>query len=95
MRKLEVGEKISTNDLVTAKRNIAFACQLALAAGTRLFNHAGGRALYTSSPMQRQFRNLLGAVSHYSLVWDWAAAEYGAFILERYLAPRDRNPEVD
>jgi 3-hydroxy-9,10-secoandrosta-1,3,5(10)-triene-9,17-dione monooxygenase len=95
MRKLEQGEKVSAADLITAKRNVAFACQLVLTAGTRLFNTAGGRMLFDGGALQRQYRNLLGAVSHHAVAWDQAAAEYGAATLQQYGAPRLGNPDVD
>ena len=95
MRKLEAGEKISATELVTAKRNVAYSCQMVLKAATRLFNTAGGRALFRSNPLQRQYRNLLGAVSHHGVVWDMAASEYGAAVLEQHGAPRSGNPDVD
>ncbi len=95
MRKLEQGDTISDTELTTAKRNVAFACQLALAAGTRLFNNAGGRVLFADNPLQRQYRNLLAAVSHHAVAWDQAAAEYGAALLQQYGAPRAGQPDVD
>ena len=95
MRKLGEGETISAIEMVTAKRNVAYACQLVLTAATRLFNNAGGRALFRTSAMQRQYRNLLGAVSHHGVVWDQAASEYGAALLEQYGAPRADESDVD
>src|SRR5262249_8336123 len=95
MHKLERGEKISAADLATAKRNVAYACQLVLRAGTRLFNTAGGRMLFSSGALQRQYRNLLGAVSHHAVVWDQAAAEYGAAMLAQYGAPSAVDSDVD
>jgi 3-hydroxy-9,10-secoandrosta-1,3,5(10)-triene-9,17-dione monooxygenase len=95
MGKLERGDKISVADLVTAKRNVAYSCQLVLRAATRLFNHAGGRVLFRSNAMQRQYRNLLGAVSHHGVVWDVAASEYGAALLEQHGAPKSGHPDVD
>jgi acyl-CoA dehydrogenase-like protein len=95
MRRLEQGEKISATELVTAKRNVAYSCQLVLRAGTRLFNAAGGRVLFRANALQRQYRNLLGAVSHHGVMWDMAASEYGAALLEQYGAPRRGNPDVD
>ena len=88
MRKVEEGGSISRAERLTAKRNVAFACQLALRAGTRLFNAAGGRALYTKNAMQRQYRNLLGAVAHHGVNWESSAAEYGSALLEQHGAPR-------
>jgi 3-hydroxy-9,10-secoandrosta-1,3,5(10)-triene-9,17-dione monooxygenase len=95
MRKLEHGEQITDADLALAKRNVAFACQLVLTAGTRLFNTAGGRALFKPNPLQRQYRNLLAAVSHHAVVWDQAASEFGSALLAQYGAPGAQNPDVD
>jgi 3-hydroxy-9,10-secoandrosta-1,3,5(10)-triene-9,17-dione monooxygenase len=91
MRKIEQGVAISSAERLVAKRNVGFACQLALRAGTRLFNAGGGRALYTRGAMQRQFRNLLGAVAHHGVNWESAAAEYGRALLEQHGAPK-QNP---
>jgi alkylation response protein AidB-like acyl-CoA dehydrogenase len=88
MRKLEEGGTESSAERLTGRRNIAFACQLALKAGTRLFNAAGGRALYLKGTMQRQYRNLLGAVAHRGVAWEPSAIEYGAALLEQHGAPR-------
>ena len=88
MRKLEAGGTESNADRLTGRRNIAFACQLALRAGTRLFNAGGGRALYLKGAMQRQFRNLLGAVAHRGVTWEPSATDYGAALLEQHGAPR-------
>ena len=70
MRKLEEGGTESSAERLTGRRNIAFACQLALKAGTRLFNAGGGSALYLKGAMQRQYRNLLGAVAHRGVNWE-------------------------
>ena len=63
---------------------VAFACKLALKAGTRLFNAAGGRAFYQGNGIERQYRNLLGAVSHHGVQWDVAASGYGEMLLARH-----------
>jgi alkylation response protein AidB-like acyl-CoA dehydrogenase len=88
MRKLEAGGIESSAERLTGRRNIAFACQLALGAGTRLFNAAGGSALYLKGAMQRQYRNLLGAVAHRGVNWEIAATDYGSALLEQHGAPR-------
>jgi alkylation response protein AidB-like acyl-CoA dehydrogenase len=88
MRKLEAGGNESSAERLTGRRNIAFACQLALKAGTRLFNAGGGRALYLKGAMQRQYRNMLGAVAHRGVAWEPSATEYGAALLEQHGAPR-------
>jgi alkylation response protein AidB-like acyl-CoA dehydrogenase len=81
---IERGDDLSPFDRAKAKRNVSLAAQLCLKAGTRLFNAAGGRALYLSDALQRQYRNLLGATSHHGLVWDAAAVEFGALLFEQY-----------
>ena len=91
MRKIEEGLALSDADRLTGRRNVAFAAQLAVRAGTRLFNAAGGNAVYLRGAMQRQFRNLLGAAAHRGVTWDTAAADYGAALLEQHGAPR-RGP---
>ena len=86
MRKLEAGGTQSDAERLTGRRNIAFACQLALKAGTRLFNAGGGNAVYLKGAMQRQFRNLLGAVGASRRdvgilgggLWRSAAEQHGA-----------------
>ncbi|TDI65397.1 MAG: hypothetical protein E2O90_07485 [Alphaproteobacteria bacterium] len=80
-RKLEAGESFSELELGTARRNVGFACKLALEAGTRLFNAAGGRALFEGQSMERQYRNLIGAASHHGVNWETLAASYGKIIL--------------
>jgi 3-hydroxy-9,10-secoandrosta-1,3,5(10)-triene-9,17-dione monooxygenase len=91
MRKIEGGATLSDADRLTGRRNVAFATQLALKAGTRLFNAAGGHAVYLKGTMQRQFRNLLGAAAHRGVNWEASAADYGAALLEQHGAPR-RGP---
>ncbi|MGE5539413.1 MAG: acyl-CoA dehydrogenase family protein [Gemmatimonas sp.] len=84
MRVLEAGGTLSSFDLVTARRNVAYTCKIALKAGTRLFNAGGGRALFRGQGLERQYRNLLGAASHHSAVWDANAMSYGKALIERY-----------
>lgn len=81
MQMLERGETPDKHSGIRGKRNAAFACQLAMSAVQRLFNAAGGRALYTDSPLQRQFRDCYAAAAHHSVVWDAAAADYGRYAL--------------
>lgn len=81
MRTLERGEQVTRAQKLRAKRNSAYACQLALDAVTKLFNAAGGRALFSRGALQRQYRDLIAAASHHSLVWDLTSAEYGRFAL--------------
>jgi 3-hydroxy-9,10-secoandrosta-1,3,5(10)-triene-9,17-dione monooxygenase len=87
MRTLEAGRIVTKQQKLRAKRDSTYATQLALDAVSRLFNQAGGRALYANSTMQRRFRDLLGAASHHSLVWDAVSTEYGRFALEELAGP--------
>lgn len=84
MQVLEAGGTLSAFDLVTARRNVAYTCKIALKAGTRLFNAGGGRALFSGQGLERQYRNLLGAASHHSAVWDANASAYGKALLKSY-----------
>jgi alkylation response protein AidB-like acyl-CoA dehydrogenase len=81
MRTLEAGEPLTDFELTTARRDVSFATELALNAGTRLFNAAGGRALAKGSALERQYRNLIAAASHHVLNWDRNALIYGQKLL--------------
>lgn len=82
MQLLERGETVSKTLNLRGKRNAAYAAQLSLSAVQRLFNAAGGRALYLDNAMQRMFRDCHAAAAHHSLGWDSAAANYGRHVLE-------------
>jgi 3-hydroxy-9,10-secoandrosta-1,3,5(10)-triene-9,17-dione monooxygenase len=84
MQTLARGETVSRHDQLRGKRNAAYAAQLALRAVQRLFNAAGGRALYAGNELQRKFRDVHAAAAHHSLVWDNAAAAYGRYALGQY-----------
>lgn len=73
--------KVDPHMHVQGKRNACYAAQLCLNAVQRLFNIAGGRALYENSVLQRQFRDCFAAAAHHSLVWESAAIEYGKHVL--------------
>lgn len=81
METLARGEEVSPHQHVQGKRNACYAAQLCLNAVQRLFNIAGGRALYESSVLQRQFRDCFAAAAHHSLVWESAAIDYGKQVL--------------
>jgi 3-hydroxy-9,10-secoandrosta-1,3,5(10)-triene-9,17-dione monooxygenase len=82
METLARGEEYAQRKNLEGKRNACWAAQLAMQGVSRLFNAAGGRALYTSSVLQRQFRDCYAASAHHSLVWEPAAMGYGAFRLD-------------
>jgi 3-hydroxy-9,10-secoandrosta-1,3,5(10)-triene-9,17-dione monooxygenase len=77
------GGTLTPADRARAKRDMALAAQLCLKAGTRLFNSRGGRGIFLSDALQRQFRHLLGATAHHGLVWDTSAVAYGRVLLEQ------------
>ena len=77
MQTLNAGGTLTEFDLTIARRNVSFAAKLSLKAGTRLFNSAGGRAMFNGHPLERQYRNLLGAAGHHALVWEQHGMTYG------------------
>jgi 3-hydroxy-9,10-secoandrosta-1,3,5(10)-triene-9,17-dione monooxygenase len=85
MQLLERGEPVPRTLNVRGKRNAAYAAQLSIQAAQKLFNAAGGRALYLDNSMQRMFRDCLAAAAHHSLGWDSAAASYGRHVLKAAL----------
>ncbi|NKB19007.1 MAG: hypothetical protein GKS01_00545 [Alphaproteobacteria bacterium] len=88
--RLEAGETLSAFDLSRARRNVSFSTKLALKAGTRLFNAAGGRAIMRSNALERQYRNLLASASHFATVWERNALIYGKELLERSIADAEK-----
>ena len=82
MARLERHETLDALYVATTRRNVAFACQLSLMAGTRLINAAGGRVLFENNPIQRQYRNLLGGVAHHGVNWKRAAQAFGKIVLQ-------------
>jgi 3-hydroxy-9,10-secoandrosta-1,3,5(10)-triene-9,17-dione monooxygenase len=85
MQLLERGEPVPKTLNVRGKRNAAYAAQLSIQAVQKLFNAAGGRALYSDNAMQRMLRDCLAAAAHHSLGWDSAAANYGRHALKAAL----------
>jgi 3-hydroxy-9,10-secoandrosta-1,3,5(10)-triene-9,17-dione monooxygenase len=81
MQVLQRNENVSEEMHYQGKRNACFAAQLCLQAVQRLYNIAGGRALFLDSPLQRMFRDCFAAAAHPSLVWESAASEYGRHAL--------------
>lgn len=81
MKVLEAGDRLSQSELLRAKRNSAWACRTALDAGTRLFNTAGGRAIFTGSAVEREYRNLLASAAHHIVNWEASALESGAAMI--------------
>ncbi len=84
MQVLERNEIVSREQQVQGKRNCCYAAQLAMQAAHRLFNSAGGRALFMDNIMQHQFRDVFAASAHHSLSWDSAASEYGRYQFDQH-----------
>jgi alkylation response protein AidB-like acyl-CoA dehydrogenase len=57
-------------------RDLAYAAQSCRYAVTRLFEAAGGSAIYASSPMQRILRDANTASAHTAFSWDEAATHF-------------------
>lgn len=81
METLARGDEVSPHQHAQGKRNACYAAQLCLNAVQRLYNIAGGRALYNDSVLNRQFRDCFAAAAHHSLVWESAAIDYGKLVL--------------
>ena len=81
MQQLADGREIGTAQRLKVKLATSHACQSALAVVQRLFNSAGGRALFTDMPMQRRLRDLYAVSAHRSTHWDLNAAAVGAHLL--------------
>jgi alkylation response protein AidB-like acyl-CoA dehydrogenase len=72
-------------------RDWAFAAQTARRAVSRLFESAGGAAVYDSSSIQRFWRDANAAAQHYAFIWDNAMADYGRSLMG--LAPLHAIPK--
>jgi len=84
MALLNTGTELSQLELLEAKRNSSWACRTALNSGTRLFNAAGGRAIFRDNPLERKYRNLLASAAHHIVDWETSALESGrAMVNER------------
>ena len=82
MHALSAGRAPDDVALALVKRNAAYACKLALEAGTRLFNAAGGRVIFRGAALESRYRNLLASASHFSVTWDTNALASGKALLE-------------
>lgn len=81
MARLTAGGTLGEADAARSGRDGAYAVRLARQAVTRLFEVTGGHGLYLSGPMQRAFRDVLGAAAHGSLGWQRPAVRYAQFVL--------------
>ena len=72
---------LSTNEKIRLRRDGAYAARLCTRAVDLLFEAGGGEFLYDANVMQRAFRDIHAAQSHYALAWDVAASSAGKFML--------------
>jgi 3-hydroxy-9,10-secoandrosta-1,3,5(10)-triene-9,17-dione monooxygenase len=66
---------------IRLRRDGAYAARLCTRAVDLLFEAGGAEYLYEDKPMQRFFRDIHAAQSHYSLAWDVIAAAAGKHML--------------
>ena len=63
------------------QRDVAFAAQKCRYAVTSVFEVNGGSGIYDSSELQRIWRDVNAACSHFAFTWDGAATNYGRAML--------------
>jgi alkylation response protein AidB-like acyl-CoA dehydrogenase len=77
----ENGQPIVQLELARWNRDKAYAMKLAVQATGRLFELAGGHALYTTDPLQRMYRDVQAAAHRDGLVFDFGAQQFGRAFL--------------
>ena len=86
MRILEAGGYLDDFDLLTARRNVAFSCRMAVKAGFRLFSASGANALFNDQRISQQYRNLMASGAHFAVSWEAHGPAYGRKLLESHSA---------
>jgi 3-hydroxy-9,10-secoandrosta-1,3,5(10)-triene-9,17-dione monooxygenase len=81
MQEAEASRVLTREEKIRLRRDGAYAARLCTHAVDLLFEAGGGEYLYEDRPMQRTFRDVHAAQSHYALAWDVAAATAGKFML--------------
>ena len=81
------GEMPPPVDRARYRRDHAYMTRLCVRAIDRLFEAAGGHALYDDNPLQRFYRDAHAASHHTALVWDAPAELYGRVVLGLELPP--------
>ena len=72
---------ITPLDLARYARDKAYCMKLAVSAVNRMFDMAGGHALFVTDPMQRIHRDVQACMHRDGLVFDFGAQPYGAAVL--------------
>ena len=75
------GGTLSVEQRARFKRNQAFAVRLAIDAVDSLFKGGGGGGLFTTSRMQRYWRDATAGAMHITMQWDVMGALYGRVAL--------------
>lgn len=78
---LAAGEMLGEADSLRSQHDGGYAVMMVRRAATRLVEATGGRGLQLTQPLQRGFRDILGAAAHGSLGWDRSALRYAQFML--------------
>lgn len=78
---LEAGKALTEDNSMRSQRDGGYAVMLARQAASRLFEVTGGRGIYLTAPLQRGFRDVLGASAHGSLGWQRSALRYAQYAL--------------
>ena len=77
----ERGEPITPLDLARYARDKAYCMKLAVSAVNRMFDMAGGHAMFVTDPIQRIHRDVQACMHRDGLVFDFGAQPYGAALL--------------
>ncbi len=70
-------EATSLKERAHVRRNHGYVARISVRAVDRLFEAAGGHALFDDNPMQRFHRDIHAASHHFGLAWETPAEEYG------------------
>lgn len=81
MMAAEANRVLAAEEKIRLRRDGAYAARLCTRAVDLLFEAGGGELLYEDKPMQRAFRDVHAAQSHYALAWDVAAVSAGKCML--------------
>ena len=81
MADAEASHLPTAQEKIRLRRDGAYAARLCTHAVDLLFEAGGGEFLYDDKPMQRVFRDVHAAHSHYALAWDVVAVQAGKFML--------------
>jgi 3-hydroxy-9,10-secoandrosta-1,3,5(10)-triene-9,17-dione monooxygenase len=81
MAAAEEAHVLPREEKIHLRRDGAYAARLCTRAVDLLFEAGGGEFLYDANAMQRAFRDVHAAQSHYVLAWDVAASTAGKFML--------------